>query len=48
MHSRSGNMEIMINYKVNEVIEEIFKSLLIRYQIGLETIIKDGDFILGK
>ena len=29
MHSRSGNMEIMINYKVNEVIEEIFKSLLI-------------------
>ena len=28
MHSRSGNMEIMINYKVNEVIEEIFKSLL--------------------
>ena len=29
MHSRSGNMEVMINYKVNEVIEEIFKSLLI-------------------
>ena len=37
MHSKSGNIEIMINDKANEVIEELFQSLHSRYQIGLET-----------
>ena len=37
MYSKSDNIEIMINNKVDEVIEELFQSLLCRYQIGLVT-----------
>ena len=37
MHSKSDN--------ANEVIKEIFESLLSRYQIGLETSMKGSDFI---
>ena len=33
MHSKSDNIEIMINDKTHEVIEELFDSLKIRYQI---------------
>ena len=46
MHSKSHNIEIVIRDEADEVIKEIFKSLLYRYQIGLETSIKGGDFIL--
>ena len=38
MHSKSDNIEIMINDKSDEVIEERFQALLLRYQIELETI----------
>ena len=34
MHSKSANIEIMISDKANEVIKELFESLLSRYQIG--------------
>ena len=44
-HSKSDNIEMLINDKENEVIEELFKSLLSRYQIGLETSLKGNDFI---
>ena len=37
MHSKSDNIEVMINDKADEVIEEFLQSLLSRYQIGLET-----------
>ena len=37
IHSKSGNIEILINDKSDEVIEKLFESLLNRYQIGLET-----------
>ena len=37
MHSKSDNIEIMVNDKPDEVIEELFQSLLSRYQIGLRT-----------
>lgn len=37
MHSKLNNMEIMINNETDEIIKEIFQSLLARYQIGLET-----------
>ena len=47
MHSKSDNIEIMINDKTEEVIEEIFQSLLFRYQIGLETSITGNDFIFN-
>ena len=45
VHSRSDNTEIMINDKVDEVIEELFQSLLNRYQIGLETSMRGSNFI---
>ena len=34
MHSKRDNKEIMINDEVDEVIGELFESLLNRYQIG--------------
>ena len=40
MHSKSDNIEIIISHKANEVIEELFQSLLSRYQILLETSVK--------
>ena len=36
MHLKTDNIEIMINDKVDEVIEKIFETLLNRYQIALE------------
>ena len=46
MHSKSDNIEIMINDKVGAVIEEIYQSLFPRYQIGLEASVK-RDFIFN-
>ena len=40
MHPKSDNIEIMINHKADEAIEEIFQSLRSRYQIGLEILMK--------
>ena len=37
MHSKNDKIEIMVNDKTDEVIEELFKSLHSRYQTGLET-----------
>ena len=37
----------MINDQADEVIEELFGSLISRYQIGLETSMKDGNFIFN-
>ena len=45
MHSKSDDIEIMINEKVDEIIEKPFQSLPSRYQIGLETPMKGSDFI---
>ena len=47
MHSKSDNIEIMINDKVDEVIEKRLKSLQKRYQIGLEESMKGGDFVFN-
>ena len=44
MHSNSDNIEIMICDIAGEVINKRFESLLERYQIGLETSMKDRDF----
>ena len=46
MYSKSNNTKMMINDKVDEVIEELFQSLLLRYQIGLETPMKGSDLSL--
>ena len=36
MHLKSDNIEVMIKDKADEIIEELFESLLPIYQIGLE------------
>ena len=45
MHLKRDNIEIMINDKADQVIDERFQSLLSRYLSWLETSIKSGDFI---
>ena len=45
MHSKSDNIEIMINEKADKVSEKRFESLLNRYHIGLETSMRRSDFI---
>ena len=44
MHSKSDNIEIMINYQANEVTENLFDSLKNRYQINVKSI-KDCQFV---
>ena len=45
MHSNSDNEEFMIYDNSEKVIEEIFESLLNRYQIGLERSMRGSDLI---
>ena len=45
MHSESDNVEFMSYDNANEVVNELFQSLLSRYQIGLETSMRGSDFI---
>ena len=45
MRSKSDSIEIMINDKADEAIEERFKSLQNRYKINLEKSMKGGEFI---
>ena len=45
MYSKSEKIKIMIDEKTDTVTEDPFKSLLSRYQIGLETTIKGSKFI---
>ena len=45
MHSKSDNIEIMINDKVDEITEQFFQ-LLSRYQNGLKTSIKSSGSIV--
>ena len=46
MYSKSNNTKMMINDKADEVIEELFQSLLLRYQNALETPMKGSDLSL--
>ena len=45
MHSKSDNIEFMPYHNANEVVNELFRSLLSRYQIGFETSMRGSDFI---
>ena len=45
MYAKSDNLEIMIGSDTNEVIEDLFKSLLQRYQENLEEKMKGSDFV---
>ena len=44
MHAKSNNDEIMVGSEKNEVIKELFKSFLQRYQEGLQENMKGSDF----
>ena len=45
MHAESDNIEIMMGSETDEIIEEHFKSLLQRYQEGLEKSMKRNKFV---
>ena len=45
MHTKSDNAEIMIGSDTNEVIQDLFKSLLHRYQENLEEKMKGSEFV---
>ena len=45
MHTKSNNIEIMVGSETDEIIEELFKSLLKRYQEGLVGLMKGNDLI---
>ena len=47
MHAKSDNVEIMTGSETNEIIEELFKSLLQRYQEGLEESLRGSEFIFN-
>ena len=44
MHTKSDNIEIMTGSDTNEGIEELFKSLLQRYQEGLQEKMRSSEF----
>ena len=46
MHSKSDNIEIMINDKANEVIKKLFDSIKNRYQNKLESM-KSSQFVFN-
>ena len=44
MHSRSDNIETMVGNETNEIIEELFDSLLQKYKKDLEESMKGSEF----
>ena len=46
MHSKSDNIEILIGNETDEVIKDLFDSLLQRYQKGLEESVKGSELVL--
>ena len=46
MHTKSDNIEVLISYETDKIIEELFGSLLKRYQKGLEEKSKELSLIL--
>ena len=46
MSTKIDNIEIMMGSETDEIIEELFESLLQRYQEGLEESMKGSEFVL--
>ena len=44
MHTKSDNIEVMLDSETDEIIEELFESLLQRYQEGLEQKKRGNEF----
>ena len=45
MHTKSNNVEIMMGSKTDEIIEELFESLLQLYQKNLEESMRGSEFV---
>ena len=45
MYSKPDNIEIMMGYDNNEIIEKLFDFVLKKYQEGLEVSMKGSDFV---
>ena len=45
MHTTSDNIEIMVGSETDEIIGELFESLLQRYQAELEGLMRGSEFI---
>ena len=45
MHTKSDDIEIVMGSETNEIIKELFESLLQRYQEGLEKSMEGSGFI---
>ena len=46
MHTKSDSIEIMVSSETDDIIDELFESLLQKYQ-GLEESMKGSEFILA-
>ena len=46
MHTKSHNVEIMMRNETDDIIKELFKSLLQKYQDGLEQSMKESLFLI--
>ena len=47
MHTKSDNADIMTNVDTNDVVEELFKSTLERYQTGLQESMSGSEFVFN-
>ena len=45
MHTKSHNVEIIMGSETDEIIKEFFKSVLQKYQKGLEESMKGSEFV---
>ena len=45
MSTKSNNIEVMIGSETNKIIKELFKSILQRYQEGLEESVRESEFM---
>ena len=45
MHTKSNNIEIMMGNETDEIIEDLFESLLQNYQEGLEEKKRESEFV---
>ena len=45
MHTKSNNVEIMVGIEKDEIIEDLFKSFLQKYQEGLEESMRGSEFV---
>ena len=45
VHTKSNNIEFMMGSETDEIIKDLFKSLLQKYQEGLEESMKGSEFI---